>query len=448
MIKRLAWMMAASALVSGAAFAQDAAPAPADQGKLPETQVFAVHWQGTLVVQGHDAFHSPYQGAQSLDPGARGAETADLTLYAGVRPWAGAELWINPEIDQGFGMSDTLGVAGFPSGEAYKVGAAYPYLKLPRLFLRQTIDLGGERQGADADLNVLGGSHAADRLVLTVGKFGVPDVFDQNAYAHDPRQDFLNWALIDTGTFDYAADAWGFTYGAAAEWYKGPWAFRAGWFDLSDVPNSATLDGTFHQYQGIAEGERRYTLAGLPGKLAVTGFVTHGRMGSFSDAIALAGQTGQPASTALVRRMQDRAGVSLNLEQAITPDLGAFVRAGTADGRFESFEYTDIDRTFAFGLSQGGRPWGREGDRVGAAVALDEASSQRQAYLAAGGLGILVGDGRLPHPGAETVLETYYNLELVKGLHATVDYQFVDNPAYNRDRGPVSVLAVRLHAQY
>ncbi len=162
----------------------------------------------------------------------------------------------------------------------------------------------------------------------------------------------------------------------------------------------------------------------------------------------LAGQTGQPASTALVRRMQDRAGVSLNLEQAITPDLGAFVRAGTADGRFESFEYTDIDRTFAFGLSQGGRPWGREGDRVGAAVALDEASSQRQAYLAAGGLGILVGDGRLPHPGAETVLETYYNLELVKGLHATVDYQFVDNPAYNRDRGPVSVLAVRLHAQY
>jgi high affinity Mn2+ porin len=171
-------------------------------------------------------------------------------------------------------------------------------------------------------------------------------------------------------------------------------------------------------------------------------------MGSFADALALSDQTGEPASAALVRRMRDRAGFAFNLEQSITPDLGAFARAGVADGRYESFEYTDVDSTFAFGLSQGGKPWGRAGDRLAAAVVVDEASSQRQAYLAAGGLGILVGDGRLPHPGAETVLETYYNLEVIKGLHATVDYQFIDNPAYNRDRGPVSVLAVRLHAQY
>ena len=170
-------------MLTGALIALAASTASAENTDQP----YALHVQETVVVQGHDAFHSPYRGQQSLDPGARGDETADVTIYAGLRPWRGAELWINPEIDQGFGLSDTLGAAGFPSGEAYKVGARTPYLKLPRLFLRQTVSLGGDRQTTDGDLNVLGGSRAADRLVFTVGKFGVPDVFDQNSYAHDPR---------------------------------------------------------------------------------------------------------------------------------------------------------------------------------------------------------------------------------------------------------------------
>jgi high affinity Mn2+ porin len=441
MIRLLTGVLLAFAFSAGAALAQTSDPAV-------QPQAWAVHAQATVVLQGHPAFRSPYRGPQSLDPGARGNETADVTLYAGVRPWAGAELWINPEIDQGFGLSNTLGIAGFPSGEAYKVGKSEPYLKLPRLFLRQTLDLGGPRQATGADINVLNGSHSSNRLVLTVGKFGVNDVFDQNQYAHDPRQDFMNWTLIDTGTLDYAADAWGFTYGAAAEWYEGPWALRLGWFDLSEVPNSTTPDPKFQQYQWVAEGERRYDLGGRAGRIALTGFISHGRMARFSDALALAVATGQAADAALVRRMQDRTGVSLNLDQALTADLGAFVRAGTADGRFESFEFTDVDRTFAFGLSEGGKPWGRDGDRLAAAVVVNEASAERQAYLAAGGLGILVGDGRLPRPGAETTFETYYSLEVMKALHATFDYQFTGNPAYNRDRGPVSVLAVRLHAQY
>jgi high affinity Mn2+ porin len=435
MVKLLTGVLLAFGFSAGAALAQTS-DQTSDQASQP--QAWAVHAQATFVLQGHPAFRSPYRGAQSLDPGARGNETADLTLYAGVRPWAGAELWINPEIDQGFGLSNTLGVAGFPSGEAYKVGASNPYLRLPRLFLRQTVDLGGERQGVDPDLNVLGGAHTADRFVLTVGKFGVTDVFDANDYSHDPRQDFFNWTLIDTGAFDYAADAWGYTYGAAAEWYTGPWALRAGWFDLSKSPNSASLDSKFDQYQWIAEGERRYTLAGRAGKIDLTGFLTHGRMALFADAVDLSAATGAPADASLVRREHDRAGVSLNLQQAITDNLGAFVRAGVADGRYEAFEFTDVDRSFAVGLSEGGKPWGRAGDRLAAAVVINEASSERQSYLAAGGLGILVGDGQLPHPGAETTFETYYNLEVIKGLHATVDYQFVNNPAYNRDRGPVS----------
>jgi high affinity Mn2+ porin len=426
-------------LAAGAARAQDADKDP---------QVFALHGQATVVLQGHGAFRSPYRGDQSLDPAARADETADVTLYAGFRPWRGAEVWANPEIDQGFGMSNTLGVAGYPSGEAYKVGQQAPYLKLPRLFLRQTVDLGGERETVDPDINVLGGARSADRLVLTVGKFGVPDLFDANTYAHDPRQDFLNWSLIDTGTFDYAADAWGFTYGAAGEWYTGPWTVRAGWFDLSNVPNSTSADPKFEQYQWVGEIERRYDWGGRKGKLAVTAFDSHGRMATYGDAIALSLATGQSAGVSLSRRMRERAGVSLNLEQELGGDLAAFARAGAADGDVEPYEFADIDRTVAVGLSQGGKRWGRADDRAGAAVVVNDISGAHQAYLAAGGNGILVGDGQLPHAGPETILETYYSLAVTKGLHASLDYQFVHNPAYNRDRGPVSILGLRLHAQY
>src|SRR5579864_1660536 len=192
-----------------------------------ETDNFAFHGQATYVNQYSAPFRAPYSGPNSLDANI-GRETTDVTLYAGVRLWSGAEAWINPEIDQGFGLSSTLGAAGFPSGEAYKAGADYPYVRLHRAFLRQTINLGGDAEKLDAGFNQFSGSQTADRLVFTVGKIGVGDVFDTNKYAHDPRGDFLNWSIIDTGTFDYAADAWGYSVGAAAEWYQGPWTLRGG----------------------------------------------------------------------------------------------------------------------------------------------------------------------------------------------------------------------------
>ena len=179
---------------------------------------WGLHGQATFVTQYHPGFPSAFQGPNSLDPEAQARETFDLTLYGGLRLWRGAELWVNPEVDQGFGLSSTLGVAGFTSGEAYKVGADAPYFQLPRLFIRQTITLGGEVAQIEAGLNQLAGSQAANRVVVTVGKFSVVDIFDTNRYAHDPRNDFLNWSIIDVGAFDYAADAWGYTYGAAVEW--------------------------------------------------------------------------------------------------------------------------------------------------------------------------------------------------------------------------------------
>ncbi len=434
---------AAMTLAPLAALAEDDGPGWQDAANL-----WALHAQATLTWQGHPAFASPYSGPNSLGASENGRETFDATLYAGVHPWSGGEIWIDPEIDQGFGLSNTLGAAGFPSGEAYKVGAAAPYAKLQRLFLRQTIDLGGERAKVAADLNQFRGEDTSDRLVLTVGKLSVVDIFDSNSLAHDPRNDFLNWSIIDAGSFDYASNAWGYTVGAAAEWYAGAWTLRGGVFDLSAEPNSTELDWSLHQVQFVGEIERRYRLGGQDGDLKVTGFLSRGRMGLFSDAIALAQASGQPADLAPVRRYRSRPGVSLDLEQGITPDLGAFVRLGWASGSVEPFDFADIDRTVSGGLSLAGTAWGRKDDRVAIAGVVNQISQVHQAYLADGGLGILVGDGQLPHPGPEEILETYYSFAATPFARISLDYQFIDHPAYNRDRGPVSILGVRLHGQF
>jgi high affinity Mn2+ porin len=412
----------------------------------PNTDNWSVHAQTTYVIQNDPLFRSPYLGTNSLIPG-QSRETWDVTFYVGLRLWQGAELWVNPEIDQGFGLSGTLGVAGFPSGEAYKVGDAYPYARVPRYFIRDTIPLGGATTKVDAAANQFAGSQTENRLVLTLGKFAPTDVFDTNKYAHDPRSDWMNWALVDTGTFDYAADAWGYTYGAALEWYQGPWTLRAGLFDLSIVPNSTELDPTFSQFQSVLELERRYNLWGQPGKTAVTGFLSRGRMGTFNAAVQLAEVTNQPADIAAVREYRSRPGISLNVEQQLNPDLGMFVRAGLADGEVEPYEFTDVDRTLAAGLVQSGKPWGRPDDVIGVGGIINGITGPHEAFLNAGGLGILVGDGKLPKPGLEEIIETYYGLPIER-IRATVDYQFINNPAYNEQRGPVSVIGGRLHAQF
>jgi high affinity Mn2+ porin len=412
-----------------------------------DREAFAIHGQFTYVEQETSDFNAPYRGANSLSPN-RGAETTDATLYLASRLWAGAEGWVNGEIDQGFGLDDTLGVAGFPSGEAYKVGKNAPYLRLPRLFLRQTLELDGNRQPVEAAANQLAGSHSENRVVITAGKISVGDIFDTNQFAHDPRADFLNWAAIDAGTFDYAADAWGYTVGVAAEWYQSSWTVRAGEFDLSNVPNSAHLEPGFHEFQSILELEKRHELGGLPGRMLLTAFDSRGRMALLDDAIRLAQSTDTPVDLAAVRHYRSRLGLSAGLEEHLTSDLGLFARLGKAAGNVETYEFTDIDRTVSAGLALQGTRWHRTQDTVGLAAINNGASATRENYLNAGGLGILVGDGRLPRPGPEQIVESYYSLAVSGFAHLSFDYQWINHPAYNRDRGPVSVVAVRLHAQF
>ena len=412
----------------------------------PEGENWSLHSQTTFAGQYAFPFRAPYGGQNSLASNA-GRETWDFTLFAGLRLWEGAEFWINPEIDQGFGLSSTLGVAGFPNGNAYKVGSTDPYLRLQRAFIRQTFNLDGETEKVAPDLNQFGGSQSSNRVVVTVGKFAAWDWFDTNKYAHEPRSDFLNWALVDTGTWDYAADPWGYTYGAAVEWYQGPWTLRGGLLDLSIVPNNVELDPTFRQFQWMGEVQHHHDLWGQPGMIMATGFLTRGRMGRYDDALNLAALTGDTPDTALVRRYASRPGLGLNMEQQIIPNVGMFGRLGWAAGNVEPYEFTDIDRTVAAGLSFSGKGWSRADDTFGLAGVVNEISAAHIAYLNAGGLGILIGDGQLPHPGPEQIIETYYSFP-IGSWQATADYQFIANPAYNRDRGPVSIIGMRLHAQF
>jgi len=412
-----------------------------------DEESWAFHAQFTYVEQNSNDFTAPYRGTNSLSPD-KGAETTDATIYVGARPWAGAELWINPELDQGFGLDDTLGAAGFPSGEAFKVGENQPYFRLQRFFLRQTFNLQGDSQPVPAALNQLAGSHSSNRVEITVGKFSVTDVFDTNRYAQDQRSAFLNWTAIDTGTFDYAADAWGYTVGAALEWYQGAWTVRGGLFDLSTIPNSPHLDPGAHEFQIVAEVEHRHLIAGREGRLLLTAFDSRGRMGLLDQAVQLAQATDTTPSVADVRAYRTRLGADMSFEQQLTTDCGFFGRVGKAGGNVEAYEFTDVDRTAALGLSLLGSSWRRSDDTIGIVAINNNASASRQRYLNAGGLGILVGDGKLPHPGPEQIIETYYSAAFLNYLHVSLDYQWINHPAYNRDRGPVSVFAIRVHAQY
>jgi len=409
-------------------------------------QRFAVHVQATYGRQWTDAFRAPYAGTNSLSPSSSRA-TTDVTLFLGARLWTGAEIWLTPEIDQGFGLDDTVGVAGFPSGLAYKVGAHDPYLRLQRAYVRQTVNSGGASEPLEGVAQQLAGSHSRDRWVITLGKFSITDVFDTNQYAHDPRADFLNWAILDTGSFDYAADAWGYTVGIAVERYIGAWTFRAGVFDMSDVPNSKSLEPGFHEFQLDGEIERRYDLFGQTGRVLVTGFESRARMALLQDAIDLALATGTRPDPAAVRQYRSRFGIGVSVEQPISSDLGVFLRAGKASGNVEAYEFTDIDRTISLGASLRGPRWQRPADTLGIALIDNWISAVREEYLGLGGLGILVGDGKLPHSGAEQILETYYSVAALSWLHVAVDYQWLKNPAYNRDRGPVSIFGLRVHVQ-
>jgi high affinity Mn2+ porin len=361
--------------------------------------------------------------------------------------WPGGEVYFNPELMQGFGLDDVHGVAAFPNGEAQKSSFRYPRFNAARLFLSQTIGLGGEKEMVDDGPNELAGKRAISRLTITVGKFAVLDYFLVSSYAGEPRTTFLNWNAYGGGSYDWTMDKLSWTWGGLVELNQKRWAARAGYFLLPDVSNSNTFDThVIQRGQYTAELELRYWPFARPGKLLLFGWLSHGNMGSYSDALASPLMIPYPDITQ-TRRERTNYGFVASAEQTISADLGVFSRASWSPGRVEIMGWTDCDESLSVGAALKGTRWARPNDTVGVAGVGEGLSAISRRYFAAGGMGILIGDGKLNYR-PEMVLETYYAFSPVRWVVLSLDYQFIADPGYNADRGPVSIFSGRLHATF
>jgi high affinity Mn2+ porin len=430
--------------------AQDAPPAPAP-GSAPAAAVekeapWSLHAQSTWIDQGHPSFPSPYEGPNSFSGDSQAERTFSFSLFLGYRVWPGTEIYYDPEFFQGHGLSNTLGIAGYPNGEGVK--AAFPNLhyNTSRLFLRQTFGLGGEKEKTEDDQNKIAGAVDVNRITLTVGKFAASDFFDDNAYSHDTRTQFLNWALWESAAWDYPADIVGYTAGFVAEWNTKNWALHYGIFMEPTVSTGARLDPHILDAHGqILQLDERYACGDLTGTLRPFVDWNEARMGNYGDALALPDIA--DALTAS-RAYRSKVGFGLSWDQQLTQDLGVFGRLSWDDGRAESFAFTEVDRAAAAGLGLNGSRWGRKQDTLGVAGVVNAIVPSHQAYLAAGGTeGLILGDGALSY-GPEEILEAYYGFQAVKWLSISPDFQFVSHPGYNRARGPVPIYAVRAHLEY
>jgi high affinity Mn2+ porin len=411
----------------------------------PESDRWEIHGQTTFLPQGYPAFHAPYSGPNSLTPAPQLQQTWSNSLFLNARLWQGGEIYYNPELLQGFGLNDTVGVAGFPSGEAQKSNFPYPHYNTSRLFVRQTFGFGGEQEDLASGPTQLASKVDVSRLTLQAGKFAVVDIFDGNAYAKDSRKDFMNWSIWAPGAFDYSADKVGLTYGATAEFNQKQWALRGGYFLMQAVSNSNSFDTrVFERGTYVLELETRYSLFSQPGKLRTIAWLNSAFSGSYRETLD------NPAfelDIAQTRRGRIKYGYIINLEQALSDEVGLFARWSWNDGKTEIMAFTDIDASLSLGLSLKGAKWGRPDDVIGIGGAINALSRDHRDFIAAGGLGILIGDGQLNYR-RERILETYYAYALNKQLTLTADYQLVTNPAYNADRGPVHIFSGRLHGEF
>jgi high affinity Mn2+ porin len=408
-----------------------------------ENQGWMLRGQATFVLQGHPAFRSPYRAEGSLTPKANARNTLSTDLVLGRQLWPGAEVVVDASVTRGFGLSNSTGVASFPNNEAFRLGSTDPTFFVPRAFFRQTIALSADSI-EDADSLRFGTSRPRERVTITLGKFSVWDIFDDNLYAHDARTQFLGWGLVGAGAFDFAADARGWTEGAAVEWEDGRWGVRLGAFRVARQVNGLFLDPAVTRgFQAIIQLDRFWSLGGRPGALRGLYGLSRARQSRWEEL--------PPDGTAPFAinplGYRNKHMLAANLEQEVADGVGVFARLSWNDGRTQNWMFTEMDRAVSAGLAFDGNRWNRPGDTVGLGFNLGWISAGRRRYLDAGGIGFITGDGRLSY-APEAVMEAYYDVRLGPGVNAAANVQLVVNPAYNADRGPVPIFGLRLHSAF
>ena len=431
-------------------FLPDASGARGEDFDRASLRDWSIHGQSTFIGQGVPSFPNPYAGQNSLLPN-QARQTWSNTLYVGRRLWDGGEVYINPELNQGFGLSGANGLAGLANGEATKAGFREPHFRVQRYFVRQTFGLGGEQEDVEDGQNSIAGRRDIDRVTVTAGKFGINDLFDENKYSHDPRLHFFNLALWEAAAYDFPANLAGYTQGIALELNRKDWAVRGGAFQVPKRPNSDSLDYRIPRVGGgIIEFEGRYTLVEQAGKVRVGLYRNRGRTGSNRDAVSLVSAVPSlKADDAIAATRRDRlkSGVYVNVEQAATERIGLFARFSRNDGRNEILSFTDADFSVAAGLRIKGDGWGRAEDVVGIGAAVNGLSRSKAAFLAIGGSGLLIGDGALRYR-PEQIAEAFYAAKLTDNVTFTLDGQLIAHPGHNADRGPVPIFGARLHTKF
>jgi high affinity Mn2+ porin len=421
-----------------------------EENKTPESQVppdrWNLFWQATSIGQYHGTFPSPYEGSFSLQDYPERDVSLTTTLFFGLRLDRNTQLYFNPEIAGGRGFSGVNGLANSSNGELPRVASATPKPYLARLYLSHDFAIGDEKESFDSEENQLAGDRPLTRYTITIGRFTMTDFFDNNRYSHDPRTQFMGWAVMYDGAWDYPADVRGYTWGWVHELHTKNWSLRYGSGAEPRVANGSRLDRRILRDRGdVVEGEYRYLVRKHPGAFRLLAYTNHADAGTYSEAINLAKQTGEvPDITATRRRGTLKYGAGLNTEQELTKDIGVFARLGWNDGKTESFAFTAIDRLATGGISVTGQRWRRQFDTAATELTVSGLSAVHAQYLASGGHDFLIGDGHLQY-GPEYAWESYYSARLIPGFFTSFDLQHIANPAFNQSRGPVWIESIRLH---
>jgi len=412
-------------------------------------EIWNLYYQATSIGQYHGTFPSPYSGPFSLQDYTERDVSLTTTLFVGLRPEKNTMLYIDPEIAGGRGFSGVDGLANSSNGELPRVASATPKPYLARLYLSHDFGFGSETEAVESDENQLAGRRPVKRYTITAGRFTLTDFFDNNRYTHDPRTQFMGWAVMYNGAWDYPADVRGYTWGWVHEFHTQKWSFRYASAAMPRVANGLRFDRRLFRNRGdVFEGEYRYDVRKHPGTVRVLHYQNRANAGTYAEAIRVAEQNGgRPAVTDTRRNGTLKYGFGLNVEQELTKEIGIFGRLGWNDGKTESFAFTAIDRLATGGISVGGRLWHRPFDTVASEVTAAGLSGVHALYLARGGYDFLIGDGALQY-APEVIWETYYSARLFPGFFTSLDVQHVTNPAYNEARGPLWIASLRLHLEF
>ena len=419
-----------------------------------------LHGQTTYINQRYNNFNSSYSGVNSLNAQKSMSYTWSGTLFFGARLAPNTDIYFNPEVVSGVAFSGLTGLGGFTNGEATKANGAQAKFYSARAFLRQTINQEGEKVLLENEANQITQTVSSNRVVITAGQFSTLDIFDDSRYAKDPRIQFMNWGNMTYLAYDYAADARGYSTGLAGEWYLSNWVLRASRMLAPKTPNGKDLNWQiFNTYGDQVEVERQHSIGDLPGKVSVLAYRNRMILARFQDAtnyVIANNAQGTQAINNVRNNYQYKTGIGINGEQALTKDLGIYGRAFTSDGHTETMSFTEADNSMSVGLGMNGTSWTRPHDSLGVSMMQNGLSSYRKNYLQNGGVSYFIGDTSYPYSGPnqtinyrpERIGEVYYNAMLIKNVLLGVNFQHIQNPAYNSARGPVNIASFRIHAEF